>query len=187
LVIPIAWIDVAFAVFLYSVGFFGGILQLYNLADRGFSLRILIDILEAPSQVMSLDDVMQGYSAGRGIAWMYDKRLEDMQSAGLVKVDGDSLVLTPKGQHVARLFTWLQEFARVVPTGSEVALFLDCWPLCPGSPSFFSPIWPRSAGRPPNQRLASISACFSRAWGGLPSASGLRQPFYMDLRSPTAA
>src|SRR5262249_44394277 len=67
LVIPIAWIDVAFAVFLYSVGFFGGILQLYNLADRGFSLRILIDILEAPSQVMSLDDVMQGYSAGRGI------------------------------------------------------------------------------------------------------------------------
>src|SRR4051794_36547329 len=47
-VIPIAWIDIAFSVFLFGVGFFGGILQLYNLADRGFSLRILIDILEAP-------------------------------------------------------------------------------------------------------------------------------------------
>lgn len=121
LVTPMAWVDIAFAVFLYSAGFFGGILQLYNLADRGFSLRILIDILEAPSQAMRLDDVMQGYSAGRGIAWMYAKRLEDMQSAGLAKVEGESLVLTPKGQRVAKLFTWLQEFARVAPTAGEAA------------------------------------------------------------------
>jgi hypothetical protein len=120
LAMPIVWIDIAFALFLYSVGFFGGILQLYNLADRGFSLRILIDILEAPSQEMRLDDVMQGYSAGRGIAWMYAKRLEDLQSAGLAKVEGESLVLTPKGQRVAKLFTWLQEFARVAPTAGEV-------------------------------------------------------------------
>jgi hypothetical protein len=115
-----SWVDLAFAVFLYSVGFFGGILQLYNLADRGFSLRILIDILEAPSQSLSLDDVMRSYSAGRGIDWMYAKRLEDMQSAGLAKVEGECLVLTPKGQRVAKLFTWLQEFARVAPTAGEV-------------------------------------------------------------------
>jgi hypothetical protein len=121
LMMPIAWVDVAFAMFLYSVGFFGGILQLYNLADRGFSLRILIDILESPLQVMSLDDVMQGYSAGRGIAWMYAKRLEDMQGAGLAKIEDESLVLTPKGQRAAKLFAWLQEFARVAPTASEVA------------------------------------------------------------------
>jgi hypothetical protein len=121
LVMPIAWVDIAFAMFLYGVGFFGGILQLYNLADRGFSLRILIDILETPSQAMRLDDVMQGYSAGRGIAWMYTKRLEDLQNAGLAKVEGESLVLTPKGQRVAKLFTWLQEFARVAPTAREVA------------------------------------------------------------------
>jgi hypothetical protein len=76
LVMPMAWIDIAFAEFLYSVGFFGEILQLYNLTDRGFSLRILIDILEAPCGTTRLDDVMQGYGAGRGIAWMYAKRLE---------------------------------------------------------------------------------------------------------------
>jgi hypothetical protein len=70
---------------------------------------------------MSLDDVMQGYSASRGIAWMYAKRLEGMQRAGLAKVEDQSLVLTPKGQRVAKLFTWLQDFARVVPTASEVA------------------------------------------------------------------
>jgi hypothetical protein len=44
-----------------------------------------------------------------------------MQSAGLAKVEGESLVLTPKGQRVARLFTWLQEFARVAPATSEAA------------------------------------------------------------------
>jgi hypothetical protein len=120
-IMPIAWIDIVFAVFLYSVGFFGGILQLYNLADRGFSLRILIDILEAPSQAMRLDDIMQCYSAGRGITWMYAKRLQDMQRAGLAKIEGESLVLTPKGQRVAKLFTRLQEFARVAPTAREVA------------------------------------------------------------------
>jgi hypothetical protein len=121
MVIPIAWIDLAFAVFLYTVGFFGGILQLYNLAERGFSLRILIDILEAPAQVMSLDGVMKGYSAGRGIAWMYAKRLEHMQSTGLARIDGDCLVLTPKGQRVAKLIAWLQEFARVASRAGDEA------------------------------------------------------------------
>jgi hypothetical protein len=120
-VMPIAWIDVAFSVFLYSVGFFGGILQLYNLADRGFSLRILIDILETPSGAMSLDDVMRGYSAGRGIGWMYAKRLNDMQSGGLARLESECLVLTPKGRRVAKLFKWLQEFARITPKAGEAA------------------------------------------------------------------
>jgi hypothetical protein len=116
-----AGIDIGFAVFLYSAGFFGGILQLYNLAERGFSLRILIDILEAPSEAIGLDDVMTGYSAGRGVAWMYAKRLDDLQSAGLARVEGQCLVLTPKGQRVAKLFMWLHEFARVTPAARDEA------------------------------------------------------------------
>jgi hypothetical protein len=142
LVMPIAWVDLAFAVFLYGVGFFGGILQLYNLADRGLSLRILIDISEAPSGAMRLDDVIQGYGAGRGIAWMYAKRLEDLQSAGLAKVEGESLVLTPKGQHVAKLFKWLQGFARVAPIAGKVTRSLDCWLGCCGLRCFLPAIWP---------------------------------------------
>ena len=121
LVTPIAWVDLAFALFLYSVGFFGGILQLYNLADRGLSLRILIDILETPSKAMTLDDVMKGYSGGRGIGWMYAKRLRDLQSAGLARVEGENLALTPKGRRVAKLFTRLQELARVAPAAREGA------------------------------------------------------------------
>jgi hypothetical protein len=118
-VAPIIWIDVAFSVFLYSVGFFGGLLQLYNLADRGFSLRILIDILQSPSKAMGLDDIMKGYSGGRGIAWMYAKRLEDMQSAGLARIEGECLVLTLKGRRLAKLFEWLQEFARAAPAARD--------------------------------------------------------------------
>jgi hypothetical protein len=64
---------------------------------------------------------MQVYSAGRGIAWMYAKRLEDMQSAGLAKIEEDFLVLTPKGQRVAELFASLQEFVRAAPSAVEVA------------------------------------------------------------------
>src|SRR5438132_563254 len=43
---PVA--EAAFAALLYMAAFFGGILQLYNLADRGLSLRMLIDIHQAP-------------------------------------------------------------------------------------------------------------------------------------------
>jgi hypothetical protein len=121
LVMPIGWIDVAFALFLYAAGFFGGILQLYNLADRGFSLRILIDALEAPGQATNLDRIMPGYSAGRGIGWMYDKRLQGIESAGLARIDGNFLVLTAKGRRVAQLFGRLQEFARATPTTGPAA------------------------------------------------------------------
>jgi hypothetical protein len=111
--IPIPAIDFAFCLFLYTAGFFGGVLQLYNLAERGFSLRILIDILHAPSATMTLDDVMEGYGAGRGIAWMYGKRVDGMRTAGLVVVAGDRMVLTERGHRIARLFSLLQDFARV--------------------------------------------------------------------------
>src|SRR6187549_3904342 len=46
-VAPYALVDLGFCVFLFTVGFLGGLLQLYNLTDRGLSLRMLIDILES--------------------------------------------------------------------------------------------------------------------------------------------
>src|SRR5262245_25047286 len=50
-----AWVDFAATLFFFSAGFFGGALQLYNLCDRGFSLRILVDILVAPTGSVSVD------------------------------------------------------------------------------------------------------------------------------------
>jgi hypothetical protein len=52
---------------------------------------------------------------------MYAKRLNDMLSGGLARVEGEFLVLTPKGRRIAKLFTWLQEFARVTPKVGDAA------------------------------------------------------------------
>src|SRR5262245_40628518 len=41
------WLDFLLMMFFFSAAHFGGVLQLYNLADRGLSLRMLIDIDEA--------------------------------------------------------------------------------------------------------------------------------------------
>ena len=105
-------LDFVFALFLYATGFFGGILQLYNLAERGFSLRILIDIMNAPKGAMTIDELMHGYSGGRGIAWMYKKRLADMAAIGMVASDNNRVALTQRGYRIAGLFSQLQYFVR---------------------------------------------------------------------------
>ena len=101
-------VDLAFSIFLYFAGFFGGTLQLYNLADRGFSLRILIDIYESPDKGMNVDEVINNYSRGKGIAWMYNKRIQDMLSEGLVVVHDDIIRNCSKGEKVAKLFAFLR-------------------------------------------------------------------------------
>jgi hypothetical protein len=107
-----AAVSLAFALFLYAAGFFGGILQLYNLAERGLSLRMLIDILHEPGGAMTPDAMVARYSGGRGIGWMYDKRVQGMVATGLAVVDGQWLTLTMRGVRIARLFACLQRFAR---------------------------------------------------------------------------
>ena len=105
-------VSLIFSIFLYVAGFFGGLLQLYNLADRGFSLRILIDIDESPSKQMSLDEIMTGYSQGRGIEWMYTKRIEDMKLQNLVTIVNGIVSNTEKGGKVATLFSRLRRCFR---------------------------------------------------------------------------
>jgi hypothetical protein len=108
--------DLLFATLVYVAGFFGGILQLYNLSDRGFSLRILIDIDEAPDGRLDLDGVMAGYSAGRGIRWMYRKRLDDMVSRRLIVADPQSVILTKGGRRTAEVFSRLRKILQLDET-----------------------------------------------------------------------
>ncbi len=49
LVEPRSFLCGVFGLFVHAALFFGGWLQVYNLAERGFSLRILIDIDESPA------------------------------------------------------------------------------------------------------------------------------------------
>lgn len=105
-------VDLVLFLFLYAATFFGGILQLYNLADRGFSLRIAIEIDKAP-QGSTVDEIMTSYSDGRGIRWMYQKRLDDMVRLNLISMKGEVALATESGKRVAARFRALRQFLRV--------------------------------------------------------------------------
>jgi len=117
---PLA-LELGFGLFVYGSGFFGGVLQLYNLADRGFSLRILIEIAESPERQLSAAQVADAYSRGRGLGWMYRKRIDGLLEHRFIQVNGGSACLTPRGQRAAvwfrRLRTWLRLDA--LPAGCE--------------------------------------------------------------------
>jgi hypothetical protein len=99
-----AWLDFAATLFFFSAGFFGGALQLYNLCDRGFSLRILVDMLEAPTGAVDVDYLITNYSSGRGLVWMYRKRIDDIVAARFIDRTNKQIILTAKGETFADLF-----------------------------------------------------------------------------------
>lgn len=107
------WFDLAASIFFFSAAYFGGILQLYNLADRGFSLRIAIDLLEHDLAGMSADDVVRGYSSGQGLRWMYQKRIDGMVSSGLIAIADGVVSLEPKGFMLAGLFSTLRRILKI--------------------------------------------------------------------------
>jgi hypothetical protein len=82
---------------------FQGYLQFYFLAERGFSLRILIDIARSGQGGLDKDEVMRAYSGGRGLDWMLSKRLDHLEKAGFVEVRDGRYVNTSLGARVARL------------------------------------------------------------------------------------
>jgi hypothetical protein len=102
-----AWLDCAFGLAVHTALFAGGWLQLYNLAERGFSLRILIDVVEARGSLNG-EQLAARYGGGRGAAWMREKRIEGLVETGLARRDGGRLRVTPKGRRAARLFGGLR-------------------------------------------------------------------------------
>ena len=99
--------------FLCGTSFFGGILQLYSLTDRGFSLRIAIEIDNSADRSMTVDEVVRSYSAGKGINWMYQKRIDDLTRQKLIEVIDNEITPTVPGARVAGGFSWLRQFLRV--------------------------------------------------------------------------
>lgn len=105
-------IGLLFCCFLYTAGFFGGVLQIYNLADRGLSLRMLIDISTSKDGVMTPREMTTAYADGKGLVWMYDKRIDGILATGLARRNGDLIAITDKGTRFARLFAALKGFTR---------------------------------------------------------------------------
>lgn len=108
-----AWLDLAGCLFFYTAAFAGGLLQLYNLADRGLSVRILAELRTAAGHAMTADEIAARYSAGRGLAWMYDKRLSDLVRQRLVVVDAGEVMLTGRGRLLAWCFARMRRFLRL--------------------------------------------------------------------------
>lgn len=106
-------LEALFGLAVHAALFFGGLLQVYNLAERGFSLRILIDVAEAPARALTAPDVRDRYGAGRGLAWMLDKRLRDLIEHDYVRLDGGRYCATPRGVRTARVFGGLRRFVRL--------------------------------------------------------------------------
>jgi hypothetical protein len=107
------WFDLAACLFFYAAAFGGGLLQLYNLADRGLSLRILADLAGAGDRALTVDELVARYGGGRGLAWMYDKRLQGLTEHRLVVVDGAQVRLTTRGRVCAERSARLRRFLRL--------------------------------------------------------------------------
>jgi hypothetical protein len=99
--------------FYFAAAFFGGALQLYNLADRGLSLRVLIDIVERPEPVWNADRVVKDYSCGQGLRWMYGKRMRDLLAHDLLSLRDGVVSLTARGRRSAALFLALRRLFRL--------------------------------------------------------------------------
>jgi hypothetical protein len=110
------WFDLAACLFFYTTAFAGGLLQLYNLAERGLSLRILAELHAGGGRAMTVDEIADGYSDGKGLAWMYDKRLDGLIQHRLVVVEGGEVRLTSRGWFWAERFAGLRRFLRLAPS-----------------------------------------------------------------------
>lgn len=113
LVEPRGFLCGAFGLFVHAALFLGGWLQVYNLAERGFSLRILIDIDESPARGLSPEEEEAAYGGGRGMGWMLDKRIEGLLSTRLMVERDGRLMATDKGTRAARLFGGLRAFLQI--------------------------------------------------------------------------
>ena len=102
------WFGPIFCVGLWFAGFFGGLLQLYNLTERGMSLRMLIDVAESGDRGMNVDDIMRDYSGGQGITWMYQKRLDGLLDQQIVRLENGMLFNGPRGRRLAMTFSRLR-------------------------------------------------------------------------------
>jgi len=98
-----AWWDAAiWQTFAVYGCLFQGYLQFFFLAERGFSLRIVMEIARAGEQGLSRDELLGQYSEGKGLGWMLDKRLAHLEAARFVRVDGGWYVNIARGALAAR-------------------------------------------------------------------------------------
>jgi len=87
-------------------------MQMFSLTVRGFSLRIMGDIAEHGPR--SFVEIIQGYSGGRGLDWMFEKRVAALESLGILRRDGEYMILQGLlGLWAARLGIWTKRLLKM--------------------------------------------------------------------------
>jgi len=69
------------------------VLGIWGVLTRGYSVALLITLerLGGPARVEMLE---RSYSAGRGLRWLTEKRLNGLKAAHVVEVSGDQVIIT---------------------------------------------------------------------------------------------
>jgi hypothetical protein len=80
-----------------------GYVEFWSIIERSFSLRLLIDLAEAP-EGLTRDEIAARYSVGRGLQWLMEKRISDLIGSGMAQHTGARLGLTSRGHLVGILF-----------------------------------------------------------------------------------
>lgn len=92
----------------YCLGYF----EAFSMLCRGFSLHILIDVFENKS--LNLEKIGEHYGAGKGVEWLFDKRLGNLREMRLVKIEDGMLMLgRPWGAWVGALGLWFKKILKL--------------------------------------------------------------------------
>ena len=92
---------------------FMGYSMFYFLVDRGFSLRILIEIRQAPDGALSQAEVATVYPPESVVR----RRLDEMVEIGRLTRDGDRYRLSARGRLDARIFGFVKKLFHFGPGG----------------------------------------------------------------------
>lgn len=104
------------AVFLYLAGCLS-CLEVQSLLSRGYSLRILVDLLERGGDA-SVDTLKSEYGSGLGIRGLIVKRVHTLVSLRFLHFQDNQVgPLTPLGKVVAMTTSRLREFLRLEMVG----------------------------------------------------------------------
>ncbi len=94
-----------------QVFFLLGYMELFSMVCRGFSLRIMVDIDRHGR--MTLQQIKDGYG-GRGVQWMFAKRLETLTSLGLINADDTKITLkTPLAKTLGHIGNGFKGFLKM--------------------------------------------------------------------------
>jgi type IV secretory pathway VirB6-like protein len=87
-----------------AFGLIGIYLMIFPVSlERSFSVRLLVNLLNAPSQTMTKTAVEALHTREQ----IYELRYREMTEGGLTRLQDDKLILLPRGRLIARLYLLL--------------------------------------------------------------------------------